>query len=130
VLAAANPRKQFEGLELGQLRDILADRLDQLVVSPMIKPRHGVSTPADSDANGRHDLNGASETGSRHADTCGTTNQAGFPVNLAPRHLTGTPPRYTRQERTLTDRTAGGIDHHDLPEVSGGSVFAQLDGSV
>jgi Recombinase zinc beta ribbon domain len=42
VLAAANPRKQLDGLELGQLRDLLADHLDRLVVSPMIKPRRGV----------------------------------------------------------------------------------------
>jgi site-specific DNA recombinase len=42
VLAAANPRKQLGGLDLGQLRDLLADRLDRLVVSPMIKPRRGV----------------------------------------------------------------------------------------
>jgi DNA invertase Pin-like site-specific DNA recombinase len=38
VLAAANPRKQLGALEVGQLRDLLADRLDRLVVNPMIKP--------------------------------------------------------------------------------------------
>jgi site-specific DNA recombinase len=42
VLAAANPRKQLGALELGQLRDLLADRLDRLVVNPMIKPQRGV----------------------------------------------------------------------------------------
>jgi site-specific DNA recombinase len=38
VLAAANPRKQLAALELAQLRDLLADRLDRLVVRPVIKP--------------------------------------------------------------------------------------------
>jgi DNA invertase Pin-like site-specific DNA recombinase len=42
VLAAANPRKQLAALELEQLRDLLAHRLDRLVVSPMMKPRRGV----------------------------------------------------------------------------------------
>jgi hypothetical protein len=41
VLAAANPPKQLGALDLGQLRDLLAYRLDRLVVSPMIKPRRG-----------------------------------------------------------------------------------------
>jgi hypothetical protein len=52
VLAAANPRKQLGGLELGQLRDLLADRLDRLVVSRMTKPRRGVFDPAGSGSNG------------------------------------------------------------------------------
>jgi Recombinase len=38
LLAAANPRKQLAELELAQLRDLLADRLDRLVVRPVIKP--------------------------------------------------------------------------------------------
>jgi site-specific DNA recombinase len=42
VLAAANPHKQLAALGLGQLRALLADRLDRLVVSPMIEPRRGV----------------------------------------------------------------------------------------
>jgi site-specific DNA recombinase len=42
LLAAANPRKQLGALDLGQLRDLLTDRLERLVVSPMIKPRRGV----------------------------------------------------------------------------------------
>jgi hypothetical protein len=42
VLAAAHPRKQLGALDLGLLRDLLADRLDRLVVSAMIKPRRGV----------------------------------------------------------------------------------------
>jgi hypothetical protein len=42
VLAATNPSKQLAALDLGQLRDLLADRLDPLVVSPMIRPRRGV----------------------------------------------------------------------------------------
>jgi hypothetical protein len=42
VLAAANPRKQLGELELGQVRDLLADRLETLVVNPMIKARRGV----------------------------------------------------------------------------------------
>jgi hypothetical protein len=42
VLAAANPREQLGALDLGQLRDLLADRLDRLVVNPMIKPQRGV----------------------------------------------------------------------------------------
>jgi hypothetical protein len=41
VLAAANPRKQLGALDLGQLRDLVADRLDRIVVSPMVKPRRG-----------------------------------------------------------------------------------------
>jgi hypothetical protein len=45
VLAAANPRKQLGALDLGQLRDLLADRLDRLVVGPMIKPQRGVFDP-------------------------------------------------------------------------------------
>jgi site-specific DNA recombinase len=42
VLAAANPRKQLGALDVGKLRDLLADRLDRLVVNPMIKPQRGV----------------------------------------------------------------------------------------
>jgi hypothetical protein len=42
VLATPNPRKQLGALELGQLRDLLADRLDRLLVNPMIKARRGV----------------------------------------------------------------------------------------
>jgi hypothetical protein len=38
VLAAASPRKQLAALDLAQLRDLLADRLDRLVVRPVIKP--------------------------------------------------------------------------------------------
>jgi hypothetical protein len=45
VLAAANPRKQLGALDLGQLRDLLADRLERLVVNPMMKPRRGVFDP-------------------------------------------------------------------------------------
>jgi hypothetical protein len=42
VLAAANPRKNLGRLDLEQLRDLLTDRLDRLVVNPMVKPRRGV----------------------------------------------------------------------------------------
>jgi hypothetical protein len=42
VLAAANPRKDLGGLDLGQLRDLLTDRLDRFVVNPRVKPRRGV----------------------------------------------------------------------------------------
>jgi hypothetical protein len=42
VLAAVNPRKQLASLDLGQLRDLLTDRLGKLVVNPMIKPPRGV----------------------------------------------------------------------------------------
>ena len=45
VLAAANPCKQLGALDLEQLREVLADRLERLVVSPMIKPRRGVFDP-------------------------------------------------------------------------------------
>jgi hypothetical protein len=45
VLAAANPRRQLGALDLEQLRDLLADRLDRLVVDPMIKSRRGVFDP-------------------------------------------------------------------------------------
>jgi hypothetical protein len=42
VLAAANPRKRLGALDLGLLRDVLADRLDRLVVSPTVTGRRGV----------------------------------------------------------------------------------------
>jgi site-specific DNA recombinase len=42
VLAAANPRRELGALELEQLRDLLADRLETLVVNPMSKARRGV----------------------------------------------------------------------------------------
>lgn len=42
MLAAAHPRKQLGALDLGKLRDLLADRLERLVVNPMMKPRRGV----------------------------------------------------------------------------------------
>jgi site-specific DNA recombinase len=42
VLAAASPRKNLGSLDLERLRDLLTDRLDRLVVNPMVKPRRGV----------------------------------------------------------------------------------------
>ena len=57
MVAAANPRKQLAALELSQLRDLQADRLDRLVVTPVIKPDLAYSTPAASTANGEHPHN-------------------------------------------------------------------------
>lgn len=54
MLAAANPRKQLAALELTQLRDLLADRLDRLVLVPWSSRDFAYSTPAGSTANGRH----------------------------------------------------------------------------
>jgi hypothetical protein len=45
VLANANPRRALGGLELKQLRELLADRLDRVVVSRFVSGRRGVFDP-------------------------------------------------------------------------------------
>jgi hypothetical protein len=47
-------RRAEAALELAQLRELLADRLDRLVVRPAIKPGLRLFDPPGSNANGRH----------------------------------------------------------------------------
>lgn len=64
VLTSANLRRALEGLELHRLRDLLADRLDRVVVSRFVSERRGVFDPRRLQCHWRADASASSTRGS------------------------------------------------------------------